>query len=223
MTSHNWKDSENRMNETGYLKMTRHSVLIIDNDPQTLFAASRILEKSKYNVTMALNGSSGMEFIRNSSFSLILSEFSLDDTTWSSILEAARNTTPETMVIFQTTAIDPEFKEETFKLGAHDYLFKPYQSEELLFRVKKSIENNELKQKLKLRRSFVTGCCVCKKIRFDDNLPEGGGWMDVEDFLKTEMNVLLSSTYCPECAQNVQEDLMVQIDRLKASKAGRFP
>jgi len=40
--------------------------------------------------------------------------------------------------------------------------------------------------------------------------------MEVEDFLKEEMDILLSSTYCPKCAQTGQEDLLVQIDRLKA-------
>ena len=203
--------------------MMRHNVLIIDHDSQALFTAGWILEKNKYNVTMALNGSSGMEYLKNASFSLILTELSLEDINGLSILEAARNTTPETTVIFQTTAIDPAFKEKTFKLGANDYLFKPYQSEELLFRVKKSIESCQLKQKLRLQSSFVTGCCACKKIRFDDNKgSEGSTWLEIEDFLKAEMNILLSSTYCPECAQSVQEDLMVQIDRMKASRGSRF-
>ena len=47
-------------------------------------------------------------------------------------------------------------------------------------------------------------------------------WIEVEDFLKVEMNILLSSTYCPECAQNIQEDLMTQINRIKTSKVGRL-
>lgn len=205
------------------MRMTRHSVLIIDNDPGSLFESSRILEKNNYNVTMALNGTSGMEFLKDTSFSLVLSEFSLDDVAGLSILEAARNTSPETMVIFQTAAVDSSFKEKAFRLGANDYLFKPYQSEELLFRVKKSIENHELKQRLRLQSCFVTGCCVCKKIRFDTDGSGKSIWVEVEDFLKAGMNVLLSSTYCPECAQSVQEDLIIQIDSLKASKTGRFP
>ena len=202
--------------------MTRHSVLIIDSDPQVLFTASQALEKCNYSVTIALNGSSGLEYMKNNTFSLILSELSLDGTTGASILEAARSTTPEAMVIFQTSAIDSEFREKAFKLGANDYLFKPYQSEELLFRVKKSIECHELKQKLKLQSSYITGCCVCKKIRIDSNGSGKSEWIEVEDFLRSEMNILLSSTYCPKCAQSVQEDLMIQIDRMKASKAGRF-
>ncbi len=202
--------------------MTKHSVLIIDNDPQVLFTASQVLEKSNYSVTMALNGGSGMEYMKSTSFSLVLSELTLDGTSGASILEAARSTTPETMVIFQTAAIDPEFKEKAFKLGANDYLFKPYQSEELLFRVRKSIECHELKQRLRLQSSYITGCCVCKKIRIDRNGSGKSEWIEVEEFLKAEMNILLSSTYCPECAQSVQEDLMIQIGRMKALKVGRF-
>lgn len=202
--------------------MAKHNVLIIDNDSQALFSAGRTLE-IKYNVTMALNGSSGMDFMERSSFSLILTELSLGDATGLSILEAARNTTPETMVIFQAEAINPEFKKKAFKLGADDYLFKPYQSEELLFRVEKSIENHEFKQKIRFQSNFVTGCCACKKIRSNGNGSEKNTWMEVEEFIKAEMNILLSSTYCPECAQNVQEDLMVQVERLKASKVGSFP
>ena len=202
--------------------MTEHSVLIIDNDPQSLFNTGRILEKKKYKVTMALNGSSGIEYIMNSEFSLILSEFYLDDTTGSSILETAQNTTPDVVVMFQTTAIDSAFKEKAFRLGADDFLFKPYPSEELLFRVKKNIEYYELKQKLSLQPNYITGCCVCKKIRTNGIRSSKSRWIEIEDYLKTEMNISLSSTYCPECTQSVQEDLLVQIDRLKASRGSRF-
>jgi hypothetical protein len=50
----------------------------------------------------------------------------------------------------------------------------------------------------------------------DDNGSDKDIWREVEDFLKEEMGILLSSTYCPKCAQTVQEDLSDQIDRLKA-------
>ena len=63
---------------------------------------------------------------------------------------------------------------------------------------------------------MISNCCVFKKIRIDDKGPDKDGWMEVENFLKKEMGILLSSTYCPKCAQTVQEDLAVQIDRLKA-------
>ena len=63
---------------------------------------------------------------------------------------------------------------------------------------------------------MISNCCVCKKIRVDDKGSDKDDWMEVENFLKEEIGILLSSTYCPKCAQTVQEDLAVQIDRLKA-------
>jgi DNA-binding response OmpR family regulator len=199
--------------------MEKHSVLVIDHDPQVLFATSRILEQNRYQVTLALNGVSGMEFIQSSHYSLILSEFALEDVSGLAILEASRSTSPDTRVIFQTAVEGGDFRGEIFKLGADDYLFKPYDSEELLFKVRQHIDHYELRQKIGFQRNFVAGCCVCKRIRVDDK--GAGVWMEVESFLKEKMNILLSSTYCPKCAQSVQDDLMVQLGRIKAQNSGR--
>lgn len=201
--------------------MPKYNILVIDKDPKALFTTSRILENNRFNVTLALNGTSAIDAISDTDFAIILTEFSLQDTKGLAILEATRKVNPDTMLIFQTASIDPAFREETFKLGADDYLFKPYESEELLFRVQKNLERYELKQKLKLQGRLVAGCCVCKKIRFDEKGPASDGWVEIEDFLKEKMNVLLSSTYCPECAQTIQEDLLAQMDRLKAAKVSR--
>ena len=78
---------------------------------------------------------------------------------------------------------------------------------------KKDIERRELGKKITFQKNFFSNCCVCKKIRIDDNGSAKGRWMEVEHFLKEEMDILLSSTYCPKCAQTVQEDLMAQLDR----------
>jgi hypothetical protein len=68
----------------------------------------------------------------------------------------------------------------------------------------------------RLGKNIYSSCCVCKKVRTDDYGSAKDKWREVEDFLKEEMDILLSSTYCPKCAQTVQEDLQVHIDRLKA-------
>jgi hypothetical protein len=71
-------------------------------------------------------------------------------------------------------------------------------------------------QKDKPGKKMLCNCCICKKIRIDDNGHDMDIWMEVENFLKEELGILLSSTYCPKCAQTVHESLSVQIDRLKA-------
>lgn len=197
-------------------KMTQHNILVIDSDSKALSATGRILENSQYNVSLAENGHRGIVFLNSESFALVLMDFSLEDTTALQVLQTVRDTSPETMIVLQGKPVDAAFMKAMFALNADDCIFKPYQPEELLYRVRKNIETHELKRRIKLRKSFFSSCCVCKKIRIDDYGPPNDRWMEVEDFLKEEMDILLSSTYCPKCAQTVQEDLLVQIDRLNA-------
>jgi DNA-binding response OmpR family regulator len=201
--------------------MTQHKILVIGSNSRALFATSRILENGRYEVSVASNWGDGIETIKGRGYSLVLMESSLGDAAPRSVLQTIRNENPDAMVVMQSEKHDITSGESMFMLGADDYIFKPYGDEELLFRVRKNIEQYELKQKIKRRKNFYSSCCICKKIRIDDNGPGVDRWREIEDFLKEEMDVLLSSTYCPKCAQTVQEDLLVQIGRIKAFKVCR--
>jgi DNA-binding response OmpR family regulator len=194
--------------------MTQHQILIIDNNATALCTAGEILEKNGYQVTLATNSESGTQFIEKGCFSLALVEVAQNDILALSTLKTIRTASPDSMVVFQSDCAESDLKGNMFKTGADDYIFKPYQAEELLFRVKKNIEDYELKQGRKIRKKILCGCCVCKKIRIDDNGPFDDRWMEVEDFLKKELDILLSSTYCPKCAQAAHRDLQVHLGRL---------
>ncbi len=202
--------------------MAKTKVLIIDKESPLLIAAGRVLEQ-QYDVTMALSADGGIDALGEQTFSLVICELTLEGAAGLTVLDAVRKNAPGTAFILQTDYTAPSFKSEAFKLGADDYLFKPYTPEELLFRARRSIETADLKQRIGDKKTLLSNCCVCKKIMCDDNGAAAMGWMEVEDFLKERMGVLLSSTYCPKCAQTVQEDLMAQLERLKASKPGCYP
>jgi CheY-like chemotaxis protein len=201
--------------------MTAHNILITGSDSDSLFTASQILEKNGYKTTMIPNGGSSVEFLNTGGFALALIDYSQGDTDVPSKLQTVRNVSPETMIVLQGTPKDASSITTMYNSGADDCISKPYQPEELLFRVGKNIKTYELIKAASKRKEIISNCCICKKVRTDDYGPAKDKWMEVEDFLKEEMDILLSSTYCPECAQTVQEDLMVQLDRLKASKVGR--
>lgn len=196
--------------------MTRYNILVIDNDSKALSTACGILEKKRYNVSLATNGISGTEFIHTGSYALVLMEFSLEDMTALPILQTVRSTNPGTMVMLQGRSVDRASMKKMFELGADDCILKPYPAEELLYRVEKNIAAYKLKQKTGFHKKLFTSCCVCKKVRVDDYGSVNSRWKEVEDFLKEETDILLSSTYCPKCAQTAQEDLLAQIERLKA-------
>ena len=90
---------------------------------ETLFAASAILEKSNYNVTMALNGSSGMEF-----------------------LKAGRDRLLSSTVIMMSAYGSIDMAIDAMKLGAYDFISKPFKNEEIRLTIKKAEERERLKK-----------------------------------------------------------------------------
>ena len=66
----------------------------------------------------------------------------------------------------------------------------------------------ELQRKIKLYEEILPVSCVCKKIRDDTGKKPGTGeWVSVEKFIWKKARLEISSTYCPACAQKLQEKI----------------
>lgn len=199
------------------------NILVVDSEAQSLMITSRALESRHYDITMAINGDVGIEQLKKHHFDLVITEFSSSKVDGPCVLRTAKQIAPDTMVIMMA-GIEPTPAHNIYKSGADDYIFKPLQTEELLFRVQRNMEFLHLKQRINFQGGMVAGCCICKKIRFERN--DGSGkeeWIAVDDFLKDKINILLSSTYCPDCIQTVQAELVDQIDHLKSLRKKGSP
>jgi DNA-binding response OmpR family regulator len=95
---------------------------------------------------------------------------------------------------------------EALRHEADDYLLKPCESAEMLLRIHQCQEKAALRQKLKLYQKLLPMCCVCKKIRDDRQAEPGRGkWVEVEQFIHDKANLDITSSYCPQCAQQTME------------------
>jgi hypothetical protein len=54
---------------------------------------------------------------------------------------------------------------------------------------------------IKILESFLSICCVCKKIRNED-----GNWQPIESYISKHSDTVFSHGYCPECARKALED-----------------
>jgi len=124
------------------------------------------------------------------------------------VLKEAKQIDPEIGVIILTGYGDLSSAIDALRLGADDYLLKPCDTDELLFRIGKIIEKQELKQRLKMYEDILPICLVCKKIRDDsESKPGEGNWMPVDQFLTAKAGKSMSHGYCPDCGQKFLDEI----------------
>lgn len=126
-------------------------ILIVDDMPINIDLMKSILSKKNYQVVAAKNGKSAIAKARANQFDLVLLDIVLPDIdgfeVCSIIKEQKINS--ETPVIFLTGQRDNESLVKGFKLGAVDYILKPFSEEELLARVHLHLSLSKTQEELK--------------------------------------------------------------------------
>lgn len=130
-----------------------HTILIIDDEPNILRFLSQALNIQGYKVITSLTGASGLEEVLSKVIDLVLLDLKLPDTTGIEVLRAIREQDRDLPVIMLTAFGDVSTAVQAMKLGAGDYLSKPFDLEELLLMVRKLLETSAMYRELRqLRR-----------------------------------------------------------------------
>ena len=188
--------------------MTAYEILLVDDDPLILKALKPALDREGYRVTTADDGESAVEMLESRHFDILMTDLVMDAMGGIEVLRQAKAFHPEMMSIILTGFGDIHSAIEALRLGADDYLLKPSEIDEILFRVSSCVEKLELKRRLKAYEGILPICCVCKKIRDDSGREHGTGeWMMVEKFIWKKAKLSVSSTYCPECFEELQREI----------------
>ena len=188
--------------------MPAYEILLVDDDPLILRALKPALDQEGYRVTTADNGESAVEMLESRHFDILMTDLVMDAIDGIGVLKQGKASHPEIMSIVLTGFGDIHSAIEALRLGADDYLLKPSEVDEILFRVSSCVEKLELKRRLKAYEDIIPICCVCKKIRDDSGREPGTGeWMMVEKFIWKKAKLAVSSTYCPECFEEVQREI----------------
>ena len=188
--------------------MNTYEILLVDDDPLILKALKPALEQDGYRVTTADNGESAVEMLESRHFDILMTDLLMDAIDGIGVLKKAKTSNPEMMSIILTGFGDIQSAIEALRLGADDYLMKPAEVDEILFRVSSCVEKLELKRRIKAYEGILPICCVCKKIRDDSGREPGTGeWMMIEKFIWKKAKLSVSSTYCPDCFEELQREI----------------
>jgi two-component system, NtrC family, response regulator PilR len=137
--------------------MSAARVLIVDDEKSMRDLLAMSLEKAGYDVTAADGGEAAIEAIRKESFDGIITDLRMPKVDGMQVLRAARDLSPETAVIVVTAVASTEAAVEAMKLGAFDYLTKPFKLDEVNLILKNGLERKRLRdENLYLRRQLET-------------------------------------------------------------------
>ena len=186
--------------------MKEHRLLLVDDDPFILEGIGEDLESNGYQVTRASSGESAVELLESNHFDLVITDLVMASTDGIQVLKKTKELNSDIQVIILTGFGDIDSAVEALRGQADDFLLKPCESQEMLFRVKNCLEKQELTRKIKLYQKILPMCCVCKKIRDDTNRQPGTGeWITIEKFINEQAHLDITSSYCPDCAKKTMD------------------
>ena len=129
----------------------KYDILIVDDNPTNLQLLGSTLREVDYNVEAALNGKEALEWMDEKAFDLVLLDVMMPEMDGFQVCEIIRqnNQLDNLPILFLTAKTDKESILVGFKTGAQDYITKPFETGELLARVKTHLELRRSKELLK--------------------------------------------------------------------------
>jgi PAS domain S-box-containing protein len=123
---------------------SKASILIVDDEEPIRMAVCRKLQAVGYDCTTVASGEEALETASTHDFDLVLMDVKMPGLSGLETLPHIIEHKPDTAVVMATAVADAETAIEAMKLGAYDYVTKPFSLEALRMRVEKALERKTL-------------------------------------------------------------------------------
>ena len=127
-------------------------ILVVDNEERMCKIIQAALEMANNTCKICFSGQSAIEILKNESFDLVVTDLKMNDVDGMQVLKYAKEIKNSLEVILITAFASQQTAIEAMRLGAYDYLIKPFEMDELLLRVDRIMQHRQLEkdfQKLK--------------------------------------------------------------------------
>jgi len=137
------------------------SILVVDDESDVREVLVELLKEHGYSVTGSETVAEALRKISEDVYDLIITDLKMGDRSGMEILRAAKDTTPTVEVIMITGYGTVESAVEAMRLGAFDYIMKPWNMDELLVRVERALGRKRMTEEIerlreRLRNDFDT-------------------------------------------------------------------
>ncbi len=132
-------------------------IIVADDEPTIRLTVSETLREEGHAVTEAKDGAMALELIRQRPFDLLVTDVRMPRITGMEVFRKTREESPSTDVILMTAFGAVEDAVEALKLGASDYLVKPFDPSELAVRIERIGARRRLQHQLASARAELVG------------------------------------------------------------------
>lgn len=124
--------------------MIKARILVVDDEEIVLKSCRRILEEGKHEVFTALSGEEAFELLVKEPIDIVITDVKMPGMDGMEILERIKKEYPDILVIMITGYSTVQSAVQAMKLGAFDYIPKPFSPDEVLVVVEKAMEKKSL-------------------------------------------------------------------------------
>ena len=136
-------------------------ILVVDDEESIREFLEIMLKKEGYEVTLAEDGLRARDFLTKKTFDLVISDMQMPQMTGMELLKYVKDTYPDTVFMMITAFGTTETAVEAMKVGAYDYITKPFKIDEVRINIQNALrsknletENRSLKKELTREYSF---------------------------------------------------------------------
>ena len=142
----------------------RIRILVVDDELIVRESLIGWLKKSGYEVVGADGGVKALEMLQERDYDLIFLDLKMPDMSGIEVLEHIRDNCPDSLVIMITAYGSVQTAVEAMKLGANDYLMKPFEPEELALIVEKMLRHKRLIDENRMLREHAAARMRCQDL-----------------------------------------------------------
>jgi two-component system response regulator PilR (NtrC family) len=140
---------------------TKPKILVVDDEESIREFLDIMLRKEGYEVTVAEDGAVAKDLLTKKSFHLVISDLQMPNMTGIELLKHVQESYPEVVFMMITAFGTAESAVEAMKMGAYDYITKPFKIDEVRINIANAlrsqnleIENRALKKELNREYNF---------------------------------------------------------------------